>query len=129
MAWINDPEATYTFTIARLLEGFLTIERLTVSTPGGDFDMILGGVDQAIQAIAHPGESVGVSMTVKNNQAMGSQSEDNFKVIITIGGSPQESPEMFLALNQEDTFSPGSFIMPDNDVPISVETYHEEIAI
>jgi len=129
MVWINDPQATYSFSIARLLEGLLTIEELVISTPAGDFYMIIGGVSQAIQPIAHPGEVVDVSMTMKNNQAMGSKSDDNFKIKITVAGSPQESAPMFLALNQTETFYLPPFIMPDADVPISIETYHEEPAI
>lgn len=121
MAWI--PDRTYSFTVARLIEGFLNINRLTLSAGGWAWDLIVGGVDQAITPAVHPGDIVGISTTFKNEGAIA----DNFLARISInGGAPEESPILSLAIGATDSWSPSTFIMPDRDVSIMLETFHEE---
>lgn len=121
MAWKIDRE--YPFTISVLLEGFLEIQTLTVSAGGWSWDLIIGGVDQKITPGIHPGDTVSIDMVVKNTGAI----TDNFKVRTTVGAAlPEESGIMTLGIGLTDLWSPSTFVMPDTDVGILIETFHYE---
>lgn len=121
MAWLLD--RTYSFTISRLLEGFLNIQTLTISAGGWSWDLIVGGVDQEITPGIHPGDVASISMTVRNTGAIA----DNFIARTTIGGAaPEESGVMTLATDASSTWAPSTFVMPDADVGVLIETFHEE---
>ena len=132
MVWHDD--RVYPFTIARLLEGFLDIDLLTLSVPGFSWDLIVGGVDQGIVPTVHPGESVGLSMTVKNSIAKGALSADNFIIDITAIGATtgtiflsETSPEIVnLALDATSDYSTSTFIMPDENINAEIRTKHWE---
>lgn len=118
MAWIQDQ--TYSFTIARLLEGFLRIDSLTVN----GVNMIIGGVDQGVTPYIHPGSTVSVSMVVSNQGEL----TDNFLIrVYKDGASYSTSPTISnLAIGATASFSPPSFVMPNANVGIELRTFHEE---
>ncbi len=121
MVWISD--RTFSFTVARLLEGFLNIQTLTLNAGAWSWDLIVGGVDQAITPTVHVGESVSISMTVRNDGL----DPDNFLIRSSInGGAPEESSVIPLTVGATSTWSPTSFVMPDRDISIAIETFHEE---
>jgi len=124
MVWKID--RTYTFSVVRLLEGFLNIEKLTISAAGLSWDLVDGGVDQGITPAIHPGDAVSMSMIVKNASSQGGRAADNFIIITTIGtGTPEQSPIIPLALDVTANYAPSSFIMPDKDISVKIETFHE----
>lgn len=121
MVWIAD--RVYTFTIARLLEGFLNIDKLTITAAGFGWDLIVGGVDQGITPAIHPGDIVGLSMSVKNTGLVA----DNF-IIKTSGSAPvitETSAVIPLALGASTTYEPSNFTMPNADISYKIETFHE----
>jgi len=121
MVWRID--RTYSFTISRLLEGFLDIQTLTISAGGWSWDLIIGSVDQGITPGIHPGDVVSINMVVRNAGAI----VDTFMVRTTVGASPpEESGIMTLAIGATDTWSPSTFVMPDADVNTLIETFHYE---
>ena len=118
MAWI--PDQVYSFTIARLLEGFLRIDSLIVNGT----NMIIGGIDQGITPLIHPGDAVNVGMTVSNQGEL----SDNFIVELHKDGVLYEtSPEILgLAIGGTSSYTPTSFIMPNANVGLEIRTFHEE---
>ena len=118
MAWIQDQ--VYSFTIARLLEGFLRIDSLIVN----GWNMIIGGVDQGITPLVHPGDSVNVSMVVSNQGEL----VDDFIIEFYKDAMLYEtSPEILaLAIGGTSPYSPASFVMPNANVSIEIRTFHEE---
>ncbi len=118
MAWIQDQ--VYSFTIARLLEGFLRIDSLTVN----GYNMIVGGVDQAVTPLIHPGDSVNIGMVVSNQGDLA----DNFIIELHKDGILYDtSPAIVaLAIGGTSSFSPTSFVMPNANVALEIRTFHEE---
>lgn len=122
MAWIQD--RLYSFNIVRLVEGFLNINTLTISAAGYSWDLIVGGVDQAITPAIHPGEVVSLSMTVRND----GEEADDFR-ILTSGSAPipsETSGTIPLAVGASSTYGPATFTMPDADISYAIETQHFE---
>ena len=118
MAWILDQ--TYSFTIARLLEGFLRIDSLVVN----GINMIVGGVDQGVTPYIHPGDTVAVDMVVSNQ---GELADDFIIEIWKNAVLYATSPEILsLAIGMTSPYSPASFVMPDANVSIEIRTFHEE---
>ena len=118
MAWIQDQ--TYSFTIARLLEGFLRIDSLTVNA----VNMIIGGVDQGVTPLIHPGDTVNVSMVVSNQ---GDQTDTFLIRVYKDAALFSTSPTIAnLALGATASFSPPSFVMPNANVDLEIRTFHEE---
>jgi len=118
MAWIQDQ--TYSFTIARLLEGFLRIDSLTVN----GWNMIVGGVDQMVTPLVHPGDSVNISMVVSNQGEL----VDNFKIEIYKDVALYSTSPIIsnLAIGGTSSFSPPSFVMPNANVALEIRTFHLE---
>jgi len=118
MAWNLDQ--TYSFTISRLLEGFLRIDSLIVN----GWNMIVGGVDQGVMPLIHPGDTVTMDMTVSNQGELA----DNFIIEVYKDASLYEtSPEIVnLAVLATSSYSPLSFVMPDANVGIEIRTFHYE---
>ena len=118
MAWIQDQ--TYSFTIARLLEGFLRIDSLTVN----GVNMIVGGVDQGVTPLIHPGTSVNIGMVVSNQ----GQLVDNFQIkVFKDAALFATSPTITaLAIGGTASFTPATFVMPNANVAIEIRTFHEE---
>ena len=118
MAWI--PDQVYSFTIARLLEGFLRIDSLIVNGT----NMIIGGIDQGVTPLIHPGDAVNVGMTVSNQ----GQLTDNFMIEIYKDGVLYEiSPEILaLSIGGTATYNLTSFVMPNANVSLEIRTFHEE---
>jgi len=118
MAYILDD--SYSFTIARLLEGFLRIDSLVVN----GWAMIIAGVDQGVTPYIHPGDTVNVSMGVSNQ----GQLIDNFIIEFYKNAILYEtSPEIVdLAIGGTSTYSPTSFVMPDANVSMEIRTFHYE---
>jgi len=120
MAWIG-PDHTYTFTIARLLEGEMILDNLTVN----GINLIVGGVDQGITPAIHLGDTVTISMRGKNV----GRTADNFVITCQVGVATPESSPTFtnIAINGiTASWSPSSFIMPDANVSVTIRTFHEE---
>ncbi len=117
MAWIQDQ--TYSFTIARLLEGFLRIDSLTVN----GINMIIGGIDQGVTPLIHPGESVSVNMIVSNQGELA----DNFQIkSFKDGALFSTSTAIPLVIGATYSYVPMVFTMPNANVDIGIITYHEE---
>ena len=120
MAWIEDTAARYSFTIARLLEGFLRIDSLTVN----GVNMIIGGIDQGVTPLIHPGDSVNMGMAVSNQ----GNNVDNFLIRVYKDASLfSTSPTISnLAIGGTATFAPATFVMPNANVALEIRTFHEE---
>ncbi len=117
MAWLQDQ--TYSFTIARLLEGFLRIDSLTVN----GINMILGGVDQGITPTIHPGDTVSVEMVASNQGELA----DNFQIKAYKDGALfSTSPSIPLAIGATYSYTPMVFTMPSANVGLEIRTFHEE---
>ena len=124
MAYILDQ--TYSFTIARLLEGFLRIDSLVVN----GWAMIVGGVDQGITPYIHPGDSVNVDIIVSNQGEL----VDNFIIEVHKDGILYATSPAILNLGVYDpivggptsSYSPATFVMPNANVALEIRTFHEE---
>ncbi len=118
MAWIQDQ--TYSFTIARLVEGFLRIDSLTVNA----VNMIIGGVDQGVTPLIHPGDTVNVSMVISNQ----GDATDDFLIRAYKNATLYYTSPIFanLIIGGTASFSPASFVMPDANVDIEIRTFHRE---
>ena len=124
MAWIG-PDDSYSFTILRLLEGLLNLDSVILTAGTTSWNLIVGGVEQAVTAAVHPGDSVKLSMTGKN---LG-RTADNFVFTCQIGtATPQQSPIYSnIAVNAvTPTFTTSSFVMPDANVPVIIQSFNEE---
>ena len=118
MAYI--PDQVYSFTIARLLEGFLRIDSLTVNGA----NMIIGGIDQGVTPLIHPGDTVNMNMVVSNQ---GDNTDDFIIEVYKDATLHETSPEIIgLAVGSTSSYSPTSFAMPDANVGIEIRTFHEE---
>lgn len=121
MVWI--PDQVYSFTIARLLEGFLRIDSLTVN----GVNMIIGGVDQGVTPLIHPGDSVTMGMVVSNQ---GDNTDDFLIELYKDASLLETSPEIIgLAVGSTSSYSPSSFTMPGGNVSIEIKTFHSETGI
>ncbi len=120
MVWIEDSAARYSFTIARLLEGFLRIDSLTVNGT----NMIVGGVDQGVTPLIHPGASVNIGMTVSNQGELA----DNFLIEIYKDAAVFSTSPIIsnLAIGGTSSFAPPPFVMPNANVNLEIRTFHEE---
>lgn len=118
MAYILDD--SYSFTIARLLEGFLKINSLVVN----DQNMIVGGVDQGVTPLIHPGDTVMIDMSVSNQ---GELADDFIIEFYKDEILYETSPEIVnLAIGGTSSFSPTSFVMPNANVSMEIITFHKE---
>jgi len=118
MAWIQD--YIYSFSVAVLYEGLLKINSLTIN----GINMIVGGVDQAVTPLVHPGAIVSISMVVKNE----GQFADDFKIEVYKGGTLYSTSPTIpaLAINSTASYSPATFVMPSTNVPLEIRTFHFE---
>ncbi len=120
MVWIEDPAARYSFTIARLLEGFLRIDNLIVN----GWNMIVGGIDQGLNLTIHPGDTVNMDLVVSNQ----GQNTDNFIIEVYKDAAVFSTSPIIsnLAIGGTSSFAPPPFVMPNANVALEIRTFHEE---